>query len=181
MATLNAAFRRRLESSDVYKVIPVSQRQTWISACLALGEEKTRKPGHEEIFKDPDDCADRIFHWGFTEGCIFVKGRHRSGPYPGRWYWCKHHGKESRNDRGLESQVRKDDNGDIVGSRSRERKTQATDCPVEYYLSLRKLTDSLSNATKAWYSVWKNKKYRSHEDPLNLLVEKVYKKILLEY
>lgn len=86
MATPTAAFRRRLETSPVYEVIPVRQRQTWVSACLALGEDRTRKPQDEEVFEQPDDCWERLFNWSFTRGCIFVKGRHRGGAYLARWY-----------------------------------------------------------------------------------------------
>src|SRR4051794_25206793 len=110
MASPNAAFRLRLERSPVYEVISPSQRQTWLSVCLSLGEEKTRKPGHKETFEGGyEECWNRLFHWGLTAGCLFAKGRHRTGNTPTREYFCKFHGDKIDNTRGLKDiVVRKD-------------------------------------------------------------------------
>lgn len=181
MATPTAAFRRRLETSPVYEVIPVRQRQTWVSACLALDEDSIRKRQDEEVFEQPDDCWGRLFNWSFTRGCVFVKGRHRGGAYLARWYNCKHHGRVSRNDRGLESEVRKDDNGQVVGSRSREGKTRAISCDVHYYLAFHKPANSLPDTARSWCGSWRDKDHTGHEDPINPLAGKIYKKILPDF
>ena len=137
-------------------------------------------PGDNEVFDQPDDCAERLLHWGFTRGCIFVKGRHRSGPSPARWYFCQYHGKKTQNNRDLEPQVRKDKDGGIVGSRSREGRTKAAGCPVEYYLSFRKPTGD-SDAAKVWCGTWKEEDHKGHEDPINPLAERVFKKLLPDF
>ena len=73
-------------------------------------------PRDNEVFKQRNDCVERLLYQGFTRGCIFVKGGHRSSPSPARWYFCQYYGKKIQNNRDLKPQVRKDTNRNIVGS-----------------------------------------------------------------
>lgn len=78
MASPSANFRLRLERSALFAAQREKYRQPWLRKFLELGEARCTKPVNGEVFESPDDCFQRLWDWGFSAGCFFVKGRHRT-------------------------------------------------------------------------------------------------------
>ena len=138
MASSNADFRLRLERSPIFAAQPEKYRQQWLKKCLEFGEAKCTKPANREVFNSPDNCYQRLWDWGFSAGCFFVRGRYRKGLAESREYLCSYHGTELKNKHGLTSRVvQKDKEGKVLSDRQRNTITRKAGCLMTYYLSFR--------------------------------------------
>lgn len=97
-----------------------------VNALPALWRQE---PVVGEVFDTRKDTESRLQLWALIAGFDVVCKGGGSSKVPGGVYRCIHHGKETRNGRGLEHRVTRDLEGNITSQRKREgTKVHQTDC-----------------------------------------------------
>ncbi|OQU95193.1 hypothetical protein CLAIMM_01436, partial [Cladophialophora immunda] len=98
-------------------------------AVNALPVEWLADPVNNEPFETIDDCLRRLVGYSLSQGFDIVKGSGGTKQFPSSTFQCIYHGKETRNYRGLEDKVERDENGVIISDRKRElTHIRGTDC-----------------------------------------------------
>ncbi|KEF50808.1 uncharacterized protein A1O9_13138 [Exophiala aquamarina CBS 119918] len=88
-----------------------------------------QEPAVGEVFDNRKDAEVRLQLWALIAGFDVVCKGGGSSKVPGGLYRCIHHGKESRNDHGLEDRVTRNPKGKITSLRKREStKVYPTNC-----------------------------------------------------
>jgi hypothetical protein len=114
-----------LQEHQTYQVVPPKLQQSWIRHLQKLGDRSTRPVDGEE-FAGPEDCLQRLNDWAFLEGAVYVTAKVNNGPTddtPNWLYACDAYGTKTANKQKLqESRVRRDEEGEVVSDRKRDRR-----------------------------------------------------------
>jgi MULE transposase domain len=126
------------------------------------------RPRTDETFNSVEAFKERIVGWSFCEGFWPEESGGGTPQVPSMRLKCKHHSAKTRNYRGLEDRVEKDDQGVVISDRKREN-TGAGQllCPYEIRCSYKGFPNRAS-LVKTWVLTVKNDSH-SHElvdDPL---------------
>jgi hypothetical protein len=93
-------------------------RNRLIEAVRRVPEAWLLPPQDGEVFDTAEEGQQRVLDHSLAAGFQTVGGQ---GSHAERKnIWCIHHGKETRNDRGLVHKVQKDSKGKIISNRKRE-------------------------------------------------------------
>jgi hypothetical protein len=108
-------------SSLVPSLIPLAKpgcpdtSRSLVEAHISTMPTAWRVPPHTgETFDLVDAFKDRMVGWSFCEGFWLEEAGGGTPQVPSMRLKCKHHSKSSRNTRGLEDQVKKDNRGIII-------------------------------------------------------------------
>ena len=95
-------------------------RQAYEKAVNAHPLAWRREPVSGEVFKDLAEAERRLRCYSLAAGFDLVRGSGGTRAVPGSSFLCLYHGQETRNFRGLEESVMRDDKGNIVSRRQLE-------------------------------------------------------------
>ena len=96
------------------------------------------RPQSGELFDNLDHCNRRLRGYSFAEGFDIVRKGGESKEAPSWRFRCIYHGDRTRNDRGLEDHIEKNENGSIISRRQREGTTvRQLGCKWEGYCSFK--------------------------------------------
>jgi hypothetical protein len=97
--------------------LPAYLRPALERAIAAIPEPWLLAPKSGEVFESKKECKKRLQAFTLTQGFAVVVGKsHKDRSV----FHCIHHSAESRNDRGLEPRVLRDEEGKIVSERQRD-------------------------------------------------------------
>jgi hypothetical protein len=63
-----------IEQSPTYVALPEHVKPAWLRAIRALPSAWLLAPATGEVFKDKEDCHQRLQGWGLFEGFAIVQG-----------------------------------------------------------------------------------------------------------
>jgi hypothetical protein len=126
-----------LRESQTYSVLPDTYRKAWLDACSKQLEDRCAPPKDGDIFEElPGEVLshkirDRLNDYGLIAGIEFTIGKNRRGV--SIEVICKHFGEETTNKRGLKDKVvRRDEEGQIISDRKRNKDDRRTGYKVRY-------------------------------------------------
>ena len=82
--------------------------------------EYLKEPVTGEVFETAEECQERLLVYSMSQGFDIVKGGGGKPSHPGFNFHCVFHGHGTRNWRGLEEQVERDEDGLITTTRQRD-------------------------------------------------------------
>ena len=95
-------------------------RKAYENAINAHPPTWRSEPKNGEVFIDIGEAERRLRCFALATGFDIVRTAGGTKLVPGASFACYHHGEKSRNDRGLEDRVVRDEEGNIVSKRQRE-------------------------------------------------------------
>lgn len=155
--------RAALQASPTYQIIPAHQRVAWLNRVASLID--CDRPFDGEVFESKDHCLQRLNDWGFREGAAFVITRTRPDGTPNWTFSCAFHSEKSANKRRLDSEVIRDEDGEVTSKRRRNTYHQRRGCLCEYFLSY-KLVSKVTQE-REYTGFWRQPTHNGHPHPLN--------------
>jgi hypothetical protein len=103
--------------AHLFPSMPAHLRPALERAVTAIPEPWLLAPKSGEAFQSKELCKKRLQAFTLTQGFAVVVGKSNKDR---SIFHCIHHSAESRNDRGLEPRVMKDEEGKIISQRQRD-------------------------------------------------------------
>ncbi|OQV08491.1 MULE transposase domain-containing protein [Cladophialophora immunda] len=138
-------------------------------------------PANQETFETAEECQERLRIYSLSQGFDIVKGGGGKPGNPGYNFLCVYHGKGTRNWRGLEDHVERNDNGEITSNRKRDfTHIRGTSCQWSCRVSW-KSVGKRNSGIKAFVLTVKSLEYSSHPLSDNPLIFAGHRDRLAEF
>jgi hypothetical protein len=124
----------------LFPSMPAHLRPALERAIAAIPEPWMLAPKSGEVFESKELCKKRMQAFALTQGFAVVVGKSNKDR---SIFHRIHHGVETRNDRGLEPRVVRDQEGNIVSDRQRDTHTSKKECLWLSYCSLKAVSNGI--------------------------------------
>ena len=145
--------------ANLFPLMPAHLRPAFERLISAIPESWLLAPKSGEIFESKDTCKKRLQAFALAQGFAVVVGKSHKDRST---YHCIHHGADTRNDRGLEARVVRDEEGKVVSERQRDTYCRNKDCLWMCYCSFKPV--SRGEEEKHWVLTVKELAHISTDD-----------------
>jgi hypothetical protein len=120
--------------ANLFPLMPAHLRPAFERLVSTTSEAWLLAPNSGETFESKEMCKKRLQAFALGQGFAVVVGKSHSDRII---FHCIHHSPNTRNDRGLEPRVVRDEEGKIVSNRKRDTYCRKKDCLWMCYCSFK--------------------------------------------
>jgi hypothetical protein len=167
--------------ADLFPLMPAHLRPALERLIAAIPEPWLLAPKSGEVFESKEMCKKRLQAFALYQGFAVVVGKSNKDR---SIFHCIHHSAESRNNRGLEPRVVRDEEGKVISERKRDTYCRKKDCLWICYCSFKAV--SRGDKERHWVLTVKELLHLStdgikHLIHINPFYYKVHQKAIKEY